>query len=114
MDERLGREERLDDELLDEDLDRPGATAAEGELLDEELETPGATVVGDVDDETPPPGIAVNETPDTAARPEAITDVDIEQEEGRFSRGQEQLPETPEEEVERRFSEGQERDPYSE
>ena len=99
MDERLGREERLDDELLDEDLDRPGATAAGTSRIDED---------------TPPPGTAVNETPETTLEPDAVTDVDVEQEEGRFSRGQEQLPETDEKEVERRFSEGQERHPYSE
>ena len=99
MDERLGRDERLDDELLDEDLDRPGATTAGG--------------VG-VDDENPPAGTAVNETPDTAVGPEAITDLDVEQEEGRFSRGQEELPETEEKKVERRVSEGQERHPYTE
>jgi hypothetical protein len=66
-------------------------------------------------DKNPPPGIAVNETPETIDDPRVeVVDVDVKQDEGRFSEGQEELPETPEKEVERRFSEGQERHPFSE
>jgi hypothetical protein len=69
----------------------------------------------DIRDENAPPGIAINETPETVDDPTVeVIDVDVEQDEGRFSEGQEALPETPEKEVERRFSEGQERHPYSE
>jgi hypothetical protein len=60
------------------------------------------------------PGTAVNETEETINVPPIdIVDVDLQQHEGRFSVGQEELPETPEKEVERRFSEGQERHPFS-
>jgi hypothetical protein len=66
-------------------------------------------------DDNPPAGVAVNETDETIAEPPLeVIDVDVEQDEGRFSEGQEQLPETPEKDVERRFSEGQERHPFSE
>jgi hypothetical protein len=66
-------------------------------------------------DDNPPPGVAVNETEETITEPPIeFIDVDAEQDEGRFSEGQEELPETPEKEVERRFSEGQERHPFSE
>ncbi len=62
-----------------------------------------------------PPGVAVNETAETIDEPEVEeVGVEVEQEEGRFSEGQEYAPDTPEKEVERRFSEGQERHPYSE
>jgi hypothetical protein len=69
----------------------------------------------EIRDEDPPPGIAINETPETVDNPPLeVVDVDIEQDEGRFSEGQEYLPDTAEKEVERRFSEGQERHPFSE
>jgi hypothetical protein len=69
----------------------------------------------DTRDETPPPGVAVNETEETIDRPSVeVVEVDVEQDEGRFSEGQERLPDTPEKEVEGRFSEGQERHPFSE
>lgn len=69
----------------------------------------------DIRDEDPPPGIAINETPETVDSPRVeVIDVDVEQDEGRFSEGQEVLPDTADKEVERRFSEGQERHPYSE
>jgi hypothetical protein len=62
-----------------------------------------------------PPGIAVNETPETIDNPRVeVVDVDVKQDERRFSEGQEELPDTPDKEVERRFSEGQERHPFSE
>ncbi len=62
-----------------------------------------------------PPGVAVNETDETIDEPTVeVVDVDVAQEEGRFSEGQERQDDTPEKEVERRFSEGQERHPYSE
>jgi hypothetical protein len=66
-------------------------------------------------DDGPPPGTAVNETEETVDQPPVeVVDVDVEQDEGRFSEGQEVLPETPDKEVEGRFSEGQERHPFSE
>ena len=66
-------------------------------------------------DDSPPPGVAVNETEETIDEPPVeVVDVDVEQDEGRFSEGQEVLPETPDKEVEGRFSEGQERHPFSE
>ena len=63
-----------------------------------------------------------DQVPDTAeenqkpnfARGISHEDVPGTEHEGRFSEGQEQLPETPEKDVERRFSEGQERSPTSE
>jgi hypothetical protein len=65
--------------------------------------------------EEKPAGIAINETPETVGNPRVeVIDVDVEQDEGRFSEGQEEQPETAEKEVERRFSEGQERHPFSE
>ena len=65
-------------------------------------------------DETPPPGVAVNETTETIDDPPVeVVEVDVEQDEGRFSEGQEDLPETPEKDVERRFSEGIEESPTS-
>ncbi len=69
----------------------------------------------DVRDETPPPDVAVNETDETIDTPPVETvEVDVEPDEGRFSEGQEALPDTAEKDVERRFSEGQERHPFSE
>jgi hypothetical protein len=66
-------------------------------------------------DDDPPPGVAVNETDETIDQPAVeVVDVDVEQDEGRFSEGQEALPDSPEKEVEGRFSEGQERHPFSE
>jgi hypothetical protein len=66
-------------------------------------------------DDNPPPGVAVNETEETIDQPPIeVVDVDLEQDEGRFSRGQEYEPDTAEKDVERRFSEGQERHPFSE
>ena len=66
-------------------------------------------------EENPPPGIAVNETDETVDRPpDEVVDVEVEPEEGRFSEGQEVLPDSADKEVERRFSEGQERHPFSE
>lgn len=72
---------------------------------------------GDIRYEDRAPGTAVNETEETINEPPIdVVDVDVkpDPEEGRFSEGQEELPETAEKEVERRFSEGQERHPYSE
>jgi len=63
-----------------------------------------------------------DQVPDTAqenqkpnfARGVSHEDVPGTEHQGRFSEGQEQLPETPEKDAERRFSEGQERSPTSE
>ena len=70
---------------------------------------------GDIRYEDRAPGTAINETEETITEPAIeVVDVDVEQDEGRFSEGQEDEPETPEKAVERRFSEGQERHPFSE
>ena len=46
-------------------------------------------------DDNPPPGVAVNETEETIDQPPIeVVDVDVEQDEGRFSRGQEYEPDT--------------------
>jgi hypothetical protein len=61
------------------------------------------------------PGTAINETDETITEPPIeLVDVDVKQNQRRFSEGQEELPATPEKEIERRFSEGQERHPFSE
>ena len=70
---------------------------------------------GDIRYEDRAQGTAINETEETITEPPIdIVDVDVEPDEGRFSEGQEEDPDTPEKEVERRFSEGQERHPHSE
>lgn len=63
-----------------------------------------------------------DQVPDTAqenqepnfARGISHEDVPGTEHHGRFSEGQEELPDSPEKDVERRFSEGQERSPTSE
>ena len=102
-----------DDRIGRDDSDRDARSArtsdahdgpARAEQTDEGYET-GYDQERDTAEEQLEPnfarGIADEDAPDT-------------QHKGRFSEGQEDLPETPEKNVERRFSEGIERDPESE
>lgn len=67
-------------------------------------------------------GEGYDQSPDTAqenqepnfARGISDEDAPATKHHGRFSEGQEQLPDSPEKDVQRRFSEGQERSPTSE